>query len=111
MLEAAIDHAETDVDQRLLIDARIEAEQIANQVTKAIKEDEAMLEPGEKAAIEAGLATLKSAMEGDDRHLISKASHQVDEVTAPFAQRRIERDLQLAISGKAAADVAKTLGI
>jgi molecular chaperone HscA len=111
MLEAAIDHAETDVDQRLLIDARIEAEQIANQVAQAIKNDEAMLEPGEKATIEAGLATLKSAMMGDDRHLISQASHRIDEVTAPFAQRRIERDLQLAISGKAAADVAKALGI
>ncbi len=111
MLEAAIDNAETDVDERLLIDARIEAEQIASQVAKAIKCDPDMLEPGEKEAIETGLSALKDAMAGNDRQRITAGAHHLDEVTAPFAQRRIERDLQLAISGKAAADVAKALGI
>jgi molecular chaperone DnaK (HSP70) len=46
MLEEAIDHAETDVDERLLIDARIEAEQISNQVKKAIVHDASMLDDG-----------------------------------------------------------------
>ena len=111
MLEAAIDHAETDVDERLLIDARIEAEQIANQVKKAIAADSAMLEDGEQTRFEALLSELDEAMQGRDRHRISTISHQIDEVTAPFAQRRIERDLQLAIQGKAASDVAKELGV
>jgi len=111
MLEAAIDHAETDVDERLLIDARIEAEQIANQVKKAIAADSDMLEDGEQVQFEALLTELDEAMKGRDRHRISTLSHQIDEVTAPFAQRRIERDLQLAIQGKAASDVAKELGV
>ena len=111
MLEAAIDHAETDVDERLLIDARIEAEQIANQVRKAIVADAAMLEGDEQAQIEALLSALEEAMSGRDRHRISEISHQIDEVSAPFAQRRIERDLELAIQGKAASDVAKELGV
>ena len=50
-------------------------------------------------------------MKGRDRQQISTLSHRVDEVTAPFAQRRIERDLQLAIQGKAASEVAKELGV
>ena len=111
MLEEAIDNAETDVDERLLIDARIEAEQIANQVKKAIKQDEAMLEDGEKAKFEALLIDLDEAMAGTDRHQISSISHRIDEVTAPFAQRRIERDLELAIQGKSATLVADELGI
>ena len=111
MLEEAIDNAETDVDERLLIDARIEAEQIANQVKKAIKADEAMLEEGEKEKFEALLNELDEAMTGTDRHRISSVSHKIDEVTAPFAQRRIERDLELAIQGKAANLVADELGI
>jgi molecular chaperone HscA len=111
MLEEAIDHAETDVDERLLIDARIEAEQIANQVKKAIVQDAAMLEDGEQAQFEVLLAELDEAMSGTDRHRISSISHKIDEETAPFAQRRIERDLELAIQGKAANVVAKELGI
>jgi molecular chaperone HscA len=111
MLESAIDHAETDVDERLLIDARIEAEQIANQVKKAIVADAAMLEEGEQDQFETLLKELDEAMGGRDRQRISALSHQIDEVTAPFAQRRIERDLQLAIQGKAATDVAKELGV
>ena len=111
MLESAIDNAETDVDERLLIDARIEAEQIANQVKKAIVADPAMLEEGDQARFETLLAELDEAMKGRDRQRISALSHQIDEVTAPFAQRRIERDLQLAIQGKAASAVAKELGV
>jgi len=111
MLEAAIDHAETDVDERLLIDARIEAEQISNQVKKAIAQDTAMLEAGEQTQFEALLDELDEAMTGTDRHRISTISHKIDEVTAPFAQRRIERDLELAIQGKAANLVAKELGL
>ena len=111
MLEAAIDHAESDVDERLLIDARIEAEQIANQVQKAIAADGDMLEAPERAQIEDLLDTLRDAMSGGDRHRISELSHRIDEVTAPFAQRRIERDLELAIQGKAASEVAKELGV
>jgi molecular chaperone HscA len=111
MLESAIDNAESDVDERLLIDARIEAEQIVNQVKKALADDAAMLEPGEQGEIEALLEELATAMDGRDRQRISTLSHRVDEVTAPFAQRRIERDLELAIQGKAAAEVAKELGV
>lgn len=111
MLESAIDHAESDVDERLLIDARIEAEQIANQVKKAIANDEAMLEEGEQQLFEGLINDLAEAMQGRDRQRISALSHQIDEVTAPFAQRRIERDLELAIQGKAAAEVAKELGV
>ena len=87
------------------------AEQIANQVKKAIANDEAMLEEGEQQLFEGLLNDLAEAMQGRDRQRISALSHQIDEVTAPFAQRRIERDLELAIQGKAATEVAKELGV
>lgn len=111
MLEDAIDNAETDVDERLLIEARIEAEQIAHQVNKALTTDAALLQEGEEDAIRTLLSTLEEAMNGKDRHRISSVSTEIDEVTAPFAQRRIERDLQLAIRGKSADYVAEELGI
>ena len=111
MLDRAIENAETDVDQRLLIDARIEAEQIVHTLGKAIAEDGDLLEPAEQAVLEEASATLVAAMAGEDRHRIAELSKRVDELSAPFAQRRIERDLGEALSGRSADEVAGTLGM
>ena len=111
MLEDAIDHAETDVDERLLIDARVEAEQISLHLNKAISADDALLEKDEGPMLHDLLRDLEAAMKGTDRHRISDLSHKIDEVSAPFAQRRIERDLQLALSGRSATEVARDLGL
>jgi molecular chaperone HscA len=111
MLEDAIDNAETDVDERLLIDARVEAEQISLHLHKALKADAALLEKDEDTMLEGLLGELSAAMKDTDRRRIADLSHKIDEVSAPFAQRRIERDLQLALSGRSTADVASELGI
>jgi molecular chaperone HscA len=111
MLESAIDNAETDVDERLLIDARVEAEQISLHLRKALSADVALLEADEGDMLTGLLEELGQAMSGTDRQRISQLSHKVDEVSAPFAQRRIERDLQLALSGRSTTVVAEELGI
>ena len=111
MLEDAIDNAETDVDERLLIDARVEAEQISLHLHKALEADAALLEGDESAQLHGLLSDLASAMAGTDRQRIADLSHKIDEVSAPFAQRRIERDLQLALSGRSTTAVAGELGI
>ena len=81
------------------------------RVKKAITQDAALLAGDERAQFEALLNELDEAMTGTDRHQISTISKKIDEVTAPFAQRRIERDLELAIQGKSASDVAEELGV
>ena len=47
MLETALDHAEADMDERLLIDARVEAEQIMMLTRKALRNDGELLEGDE----------------------------------------------------------------
>ena len=111
MLEDAIDNAETDVDERLLIDARVEAEQISLHLHKALEADAALLEGDESTQLKGLLTDLATAMAGTDRQRINDLSHKIDEVSAPFAQRRIERDLQLALSGRSTTAVAGELGI
>ena len=111
MLEESIDHAETDVDVRMLIESRVEAEGILAAVDKAIGHDAALLLDGEGDRIRAVADALRAAMVTEDRKRIADLSHQLDEVTAPFAQRRIERDLTLALSGREAGDVGRQLGM
>jgi molecular chaperone HscA len=109
MLEDAIDHAETDVDERLLIEARVEAEQIISTVKKALAHDSELLAAGERETIEAVVVKLEAAMTGRDRKPVQDLSTELDEVTAPFAQRRIERDLKAALEGQDALAVSKAL--
>ena len=111
MLEEAIDNAEEDVDERLLIDTKVEAEQIAHHLRKALHSDAELLETDEGDSLNKLLAQLGEAMKGMDRQRISTLSTRIDEVSAPFAQRRIERDLQLALSGRSTNEVAGTLGV
>jgi molecular chaperone HscA len=111
MLEDSIDHAETDVDVRLLIESRVEADGILTAVQKALGTDADMLLPDERGVIEAVVSALQAAMPGEDRKRIADLAHKLDEVTAPFAQRRIERDLTLALSGRDAGEVGKQLGM
>jgi molecular chaperone HscA len=111
MLDDAIDNAETDFDERLLIDARVEADQVINSVLGAVKAETALLEDGEAERFQAGVERLRQVIAGTDRKAISDATKQLDELTAPFAQRRIERDLGLALTGHTADDVAGKLGI
>jgi molecular chaperone HscA len=111
MLEDSIDHAETDVDVRMLIEARVEAEGILAAVQKALAMDAGLLADGEGERIQDVVDALNAAMGTEDRKRIADLSHKLDEVTAPFAQRRIERDLTLALQGREAGDVGRQLGL
>ena len=112
MLEAAIDNAESDVEKRLLIEAATEAEQVLYALQGALAVDSALIQSEEeRAAIEQVSTDLKSAMLNGDRQRIAQLTRRLDEVSAPFAQRRIERDLVLAVQGRTADDVAVHLGV
>ncbi len=111
MLEQAIDHAEEDIDERLLIETRVEAEQIVHHLRAAMREDGELMTADEEKRFEEIIAQLEEAMKGRDRQRIAALSAKLDEVSAPFAQRRIERDLELAIEGRTAAEVADKLGL
>lgn len=111
MLDAALDNAETDVDQRLLIEAKIEAEQVLKALGDSLAADGDMAPEEERAEMDSVSQQLRDAIAAEDRKKISDLTHHLDEVSAPFAQRRIERDLALALEGKAVGLVATGLGM
>jgi molecular chaperone HscA len=111
MLEDAIDNAETDIDERLLIAARIEGEQILHHLRKALRDDAGLLTGDEGPRLGAIADALAAALTGTDRARIQRLGKQADEESAPFAQRRIERDLALAITGRSTSEVATALGL
>ncbi len=111
MLEESIDHAETDVDARMLIEARVEAEQVLRAVVGALEVDAELLVEGEHALLDGVVEELRGVLDGHDRRRLAALTQRLDEVSAPFAQRRIERDLQLALTGRSTDEVAEKLAI
>ena len=111
MLEDAIDHAEDDIDTRFLIECRVEGEQILHHIQKAMAQDAALMQGDEESEFLSAIAELEEALKGTDRRKIQASGAKIDEISAPFAQRRIERDLELALGGKAAKAVAERLGV
>ena len=78
-------------------------------VEKALRVDAALLAAGEAERIEETMQSLRASIDGTDRKRVRDLTEKLDEVTAPFAQRRIERDLQLALEGQDAERVLAEL--
>ncbi len=105
LLEESIDYAEQDFDQRLLIEARVEAETILNATHKALQGNAAALQEDEADRINAAVEALQTATAGQDFDLIRELSEALSEVTEPFAQRIMDTSIQAALADKRLSEV------
>ncbi|MEO0420972.1 MAG: molecular chaperone DnaK [Pseudomonadota bacterium] len=88
MVKDAELHADEDRKFRELVDARNQAESMINGVEKAIKElgDDKVSEE-EKGKVDAAIAELKSAIEGDDKDAIEEKTQALAAASGDIAQR------------------------
>jgi molecular chaperone HscA len=107
MLLDAYDHAETDAATRALQEERTEAERICVATEKALEADAALLEPGEGAAIRTALARVREAASGTVANAIHVSIEDLDNISKPFAGRRMDRSIARAISGRAVTDLER----
>ncbi len=111
MLDAAIENAAEDVEQRLLIEATVEAEQVLKALSDSLAMDREMATEQELTLMTQVKEQLEQAIVEKQRKRIGDLTHRLDEVSAPFAQRRIERDLAIALGGQDVDHVASELGM
>jgi molecular chaperone HscA len=111
----SLDHAREDFAARDLAEARVELGRVVLAVRTSLKEVghvEAVLPPEEKAAIEAALAEADAAMGTDGpkeaRGLVD-ARERLEQVSEPFARRRMERALASGMEGKSLAEIEQAL--
>jgi len=100
MLEESIDLGEQDLDRRLLINARNEADQILTAVVKQLNEYGELVETDERRRIDEASAQLDAARCREDRELIGHLVEQLNELTTPFAERIMDRAIKLALEKK-----------
>jgi molecular chaperone DnaK (HSP70) len=105
LLEESIDYAEDDFTQRLLIEARVEADTILNATEKALNENPSALQEGEPERISTAIQVLQEAKAGEDFDLIRELSEALSDATEPFAQRIMDSSIQEVLGEKRLSEV------
>ncbi len=100
MLEQAMQHAQSDILERLLIESRVEAQRVVMEIQSALKDTPQHLKAGEAAMIEAQIASVNEALQGSERERIDYESGRLQELVGPFAERRMNAAIAEGLSGK-----------
>jgi molecular chaperone DnaK len=106
MLEEAIDLGEEDLEQRLLIVARNDAEQILRALRKQLGEFPGLIGPDERARLEKEAERLEVAGKTSDRELISRLVEELNELSTPFAGRIMDFAIKQALEKKSVEEVS-----
>jgi len=86
MVKDAQNHAAEDQARRELIDARNQADALAYQVEKTLNENREKVPVGELSRIEAAIADVKKATEGDDLQAIKAATEALQRASHGMAE-------------------------
>jgi molecular chaperone DnaK len=111
MLIESFEHAETDFDARLLIEARNETETVIHATEKSLRRPDfdqlaaEALAPGERQRIEQALTEAKDALAGADRDLMLQKTEALNKATRPLAEVVMNRSVREALAGKNVRDV------
>jgi molecular chaperone HscA len=100
MLKDSFKHASDDAFRRALREAQVEAQRLLEATQTALNEDAPLLSILERAHIDSCVGRLQAVLIGDDRRAIDLAMSALNQATAEFAARRMNRSVQRALSGK-----------
>jgi len=100
MLMDSITHAKDDVNQRMVIEARVEGEQMVSTVEKFMQKNTDFLSEEEIAQTNTYVAALKEVLPKNDKDAIHKAIDTLNEYTRPFAERLMDVAISHAMKGK-----------
>jgi Fe-S protein assembly chaperone HscA len=102
MVEDSFTHAEADVEARLLIETRTEADTVINHVERALRQAGGIATAEERACIERALVELRASRAGTDRNAIRECTVALNQATAPLADRMMEAAIKDAVTSKRA---------
>jgi molecular chaperone DnaK (HSP70) len=106
MLLDSFEHAEADMEARLLIDARNDAESVIAATEKSLRSPEFAkvathdLSPGEQKKIEQALVGLRHVLSSSDRAAIQQWTEVLNQTTQHLAEVIMNRSVKAALSGK-----------
>ena len=106
MLSDSISHAGGDAAARARAEAVVEAESLIGAVEAALELDGDLLDEDSLAAIRAQIAALKSLLPEAEANPIRNAAAALASLTDDFAAKRMDRNIQRALTGQRVEDMA-----
>jgi len=100
MLRDSIAHAQQDMQERALVEARTEGEQLLEVTEKFISRHAADLTSEEIQSTAAAMQALQLSLTMTDKNLIQAKSEELNEITRPFAERMMDASVKSALQGK-----------
>ncbi len=100
MLEDSFKSAEVDMHARALREAQVEAERMIEATDAALAADGELLETAERASVDAALASLRQAAQGNATDAIEAATKTLAAETDEFAARRMDKGIRRALQGR-----------
>ena len=111
MILSSFDHAEDDLHQRQVIEAKNEAETIQSAIEKGKAHPAwAQLTAEEHAAIAAAVADLDETVKGDDHRAIRAAIDRLDKATRRFAELMMDSAVSSALTGQTMNEAGEKIG-
>ena len=106
MLSDSISHAGGDAAARARAEAVVEAESLIGAVEAALELDGDLLDEGSLAAIRAQITALQSLLPEAEANPIRNAAAALASLTDDFAAKRMDRNIQRALTGQRVEDMA-----
>src|SRR5437867_28260 len=105
MVEDSFTNAEADVEARLLIETRNEADTVITHVERALAQGRRLVGDDEHAAIVAALTALKDARNTTDRDRIREATTATNQTTEHLAELMMDAALKGALASRRADEI------
>lgn len=101
MLQESVTFAEQDIQARMLLEQRVDADRVLLSLTDALAaEGELFLSAEERNVIDAAIANLQQAQTSNDPDVIKQAISVLDQATTEFAARRMNASIRSALQGQ-----------
>ena len=105
MLRDGFTHAQQDMQQRALREARVDAERLLLATQSALDTDSELLSAAQRGRIDALMAGLREVAAGEDHDAVNAAVEALAEGTEEFAAARMNRGIRQALAGRSIEDV------
>jgi molecular chaperone DnaK len=108
MVEESFTYAEADVETRLLIETRNEADTVLTHVDRALRQAGPLVAGDERRTIEAAVAALRQARAGEDRDAIRERTTDLNRATERLAEALMDAALKGALGTKRAGEIMES---
>ncbi len=108
MIQESFLHAKEDMEIRLLVETKNQAQISLQGAKKALKLGTQTVNGKERKAIEQAVQSLEKLLAGEDRGAIGKAREHLEKTAKPLAERLMNAAVKEALAGKKLSDVGES---